>query len=648
MSIRKTLGGDRLGSGKKMKVDLHGYERSTHDLGYLWRSTMAAGTLVPFMHEIALPGDTFDINLGCDVKTHPTIGPLFGSFKVQLDVFLTPLRLYNSLMHNNMLGIGNDMSRVKLPKLTLQSLATDASEVDDIDNCQINPSCILKYLGISGVGFSATEDTSRSFNGVGLLEYWDIYKNYYSNKQEEVGAVLHTILPITNETVTSFKVSGEVITIYPTLTGIYCDSVTDCVIEYTGAVPYLDSIYIITDAGNIFLSELAKDTDYSGTGFIYFKLDLSKLGVGSTIVKAWRYRNQNDLYQGMPDVTFFNLSNIDDMRKAILAWNSEASAFDIGSQGITPYFWPASVNLPQGYYNSNMSQEGLALKTYQSDLFNNWLQTEWIDDINAISAIDTSSGEFTIDALNLSKKVYELLNRIAASGGTYDDWIDAVYVHDRYKRAETPMYMGGLSKELVFQEVISNAQSTEQPLGTLGGRGIMANKHKGGEIIIKVDEPCYIMGIVSLTPRIDYSQGNKWDVHLQTMNDLHKPHLDEIGFQDLMTEQLAWWNTQWEAGSNVWQTFAVGKQPAWINYMTNVNRTFGNFAIADNEMFMTLNRRYERNIDGSIDDLTTYIDPAKFNHIFAETSRDAQNFWVQIACDITARRKMSAKVMPNL
>ena len=82
--------------------------------------------------------------------------------------------------------------------------------------------------------------------------------------------------------------------------------------------------------------------------------------------------------------------------------------------------------------------------------------------------------------------------------------------------------------------------------------------------------------------------------------------------------------------------------------MTAVNEVRGNFAIATNEMFMTLNRRYETNGDDTIEDLTTYIDPVKFNQIFAQTSIDAQNFWVQIAKDVTARRKMSAKVMPNL
>ena len=83
--------------------------------------------------------------------------------------------------------------------------------------------------------------------------------------------------------------------------------------------------------------------------------------------------------------------------------------------------------------------------------------------------------------------------------------------------------------------------------------------------------------------------------------------------------------------------------------MTAYNTNHGNFAIVNNEMFMTLNRRYTQDrTTKAIKDVTTYIDPAKYNFIFAQTSLDSQNFWVQIAADITARRKMSARVMPNL
>ena len=137
------------------------------------------------------------------------------------------------------------------------------------------------------------------------------------------------------------------------------------------------------------------------------------------------------------------------------------------------------------------------------------------------------------------------------------------------------------------------------------------------------------------------------------MNDLHKPALDAIGFQDLITSKMAWWNTIiTEVG--VRNKFSAGKQPAWIDYMSNYNRTHGNFASGKSEEFMVLNRSYEidkQNITSEqsiIKDLTTYIDPTKFNYIFADQSLDAMNFWVQTKFDIKARRLISAKQIPNL
>ena len=89
--------------------------------------------------------------------------------------------------------------------------------------------------------------------------------------------------------------------------------------------------------------------------------------------------------------------------------------------------------------------------------------------------------------------------------------------------------------------------------------------------------------------------------------------------------------------------------------MTNVNKTYGNFAIKDNEAFMVMNRNYELEITGgatptkiAIGDLSTYIDPVKYNQIFADTSLSAQNFWVQTAVQMEVRRNISAKQIPNL
>ena len=51
---------------------------------------------------------------------------------------------------------------------------------------------------------------------------------------------------------------------------------------------------------------------------------------------------------------------------------------------------------------------------------------------------------------------------------------------------------------------------------------------------------------------------------------------------------------------------------------------------------------------GAISDLTTYIDPTKYNVAFADAKLSAKNIWVQCAIDCIVRRKMSAKQIPNL
>ena len=84
------------------------------------------------------------------------------------------------------------------------------------------------------------------------------------------------------------------------------------------------------------------------------------------------------------------------------------------------------------------------------------------------------------------------------------------------ERCETPVFEGGTSQEIVFQEVISNSATEQEPLGALAGRGVTTNRQRGGHIKIKVTEPGYIMCICSITPRIDYSQGNQWDTEIKT------------------------------------------------------------------------------------------------------------------------------------
>jgi len=684
--MKTELGGDRLGSGNKQEISLRNYERSTHDLGYIWRSSMASGTLVPFMSEVGLPGDSFDIDLDCDVKTLPTVGPLFGSYKVQLDVFECPVRLYNGKLHMNMLNIGMDMSEVLLPQLQLFGYYDE----DEGDNQQINSSSILSYLNIRGLGriSGGSSYIKREFNAVPYLSYWDIYKNYYANKQEERGFVVHSgnadvsfdmskcFVTVNGNTVVTKEIGATDQSVDTDPQGATGQVITTMEIRFVWnnndtvayGSPDVSGFEVDIDGSNFLLSELfgvinVPTVPEGGLDGGYLSVQCSDY-LGALGVADWDASQNSSVpntdgsvYVGQPVLQEFPLENIDDMRMDILEAVRNTTPFIVNYSSPAPYNYVLSQtgDLPGGSaeFYKTASQEGLGIKTYQSDLFNNWISTEWIDGtngVNEVTAVSTAGNEFTIDALNLANKVYNMLNRIAISGGSYDDWLDAVYTHERSKSVENPIYHGSLIKELAFEEVVSQADvevaNETQPLGTLAGRGRLTGKNKGGKIKIKVSEPSYIIGIVSLTPRIDYSQGNKWDTNLKTMNDLHKPALDEIGFQDLVTDQMAWFDSVCDSQGNVTYSSA-GKQPAWINYMTNVNQTRGDFAIQGNSMFMTLNRRYEHDATG-IGDLTTYVDPSKYNQIFAQTALDSQNFWVQISNRIIARRKMSAKVIPNL
>ena len=184
--IRKTIGKNTIGDEKKMAVNLKTYNRSTHDLSYVWRSTMAPGLLTPFLAEIALPGDVHEIDIEAKVLTQPTIGPLFGSFKLQGELYTVPIRLYNSALHNNMLNIGLNMSEIKLPKAKI-IIDTSDNPTENRQWSQINPSCVLSYLGYKGYGKllgDSGQTGSKKIQIVPLLGYLDIFKNYHANKQE--------------------------------------------------------------------------------------------------------------------------------------------------------------------------------------------------------------------------------------------------------------------------------------------------------------------------------------------------------------------------------------------------------------------------------------------------------------------------------
>lgn len=687
MGIKKTLGGDRLGSGRKMTQELHGFGRSSHNVSKIMRTDQAIGTIVPAWCQIGTTGSTFYIDMEAKTRTLPTNGPIFASMKHQIDVFVIPIRLYIGALHNNMLGIGLNMKEVKMPTYTIKSYSPNDKLKVDVNWQQISQDSLIAYLGMRQIGTSEQQEggnVERDTQALFLLAYWDIYKNYYANKQEGVGYVIGgAATGFMNMTLVNSEALNHIYQTYNMVTNKWANtqqlntSPTAAIRIQTEATNEEDAIAIFKEQVVLYqgkqstsgtkpyttYTEGAWTYKYQGNGVLYAKPVEGKKDWDTNLYVSSTQTGVNISRTGIK-LNKFDLSNIDKARLTILSKALEYNTpLNVNTAiPLDPYIYsvgavtndnrdtkgqPAPFEGNASWFN----QAGLSLRTYLSDRFNNWLSTEWIDGtngINEITAIQIVNNKLSMDALIMQKKIFDMLNRVAISDGSYNSWQEAVYGVRVARMAESPIYMGGASYEIVFSEVVSNSSSGDEPLGTLAGRGVETNKKGGRSLRIKCEEPSLIMALSSYVPRVDYSQGNKWWTRLETMDDLHKPNLDAIGFQELITDEICALDTKISLDGDLIYN-SIGKQVSWQEYMTDTNETFGDFAVGGGLDWMAFNRSYNfSSNENAVTDFTTYIDPVKFNVAFANAKLSAKNLWSQIAFNITARRVMSAKQIPNL
>ncbi len=659
MAIVRTLGKNTLGDNNKMKIAMRDYDMSTHDISTIFRSSIGVGMLVPFCKILCQKGDIIDINLINKTLSQPTLGPLFGSFKLQHFLFFGGLRLYNSWLHNNRTGIGMKMSDIKLPMMLARTYGTTTEA-----KTNISASSLYKYLGWSKsrrTGTAANTDVQK--NGVPLLMYLDIFKNFFANTQEKKFYMLKgagevtldiqdTYQDLSNGDYTIGKSTNSVDII--TTTNIHTNLTK---IDYKGFWGSI-KVTILESDGGLYHKTLSQLTSNALTDTI--TLDNVSANPYATILQFFTTKETAKYIK--TELGQYDLKILDQIRDVILHKKGNETLIlsgvnlDVSNNG--------STELKNMFDDLKVAQAnklgGMLLKTYDSDIFNNWVQTDWIDGaggITEITSIDITAndGKLTMDALNLQQKVYNMLNRIAVAGGTYRDWLETVYTAGKYlDRPETPVFIGGMTQYIEFDEVISKSATEtaygSQPLGDIAAIGRGGKPMNSGHVHYQCEEPGYIMGLMAITPMIDYSQGNDFDLNLQTIDDLHKPALDGIGYQDLIQEQMVGETSVYTNSGDInsLKHLSANKTVAWIDYMTNYNRTFGDFAAGEALDFMVLNRRYEVGSNNTITDLTTYIDPQKYIEIFADTSIDSQNFWVQTVIQATRRGNYSAKQIPFL
>lgn len=783
-------------SGEGMEVELHGYGGGTHNLSRTVRTSMMPGTLVPVYCNQMQPGDKWDIRFHAGVRTQPTIGPLYGSFELAIDVFKARMSLYNKLMHNNRTSLARNMATAYIPQIVLSgpniaNTSFNRFTMGAPNNAQISNSALIAYLGVRGLGHAAEENVGDltvqgEFNAIPVLMYYETVKNYYWNKQEQMAPVLSSELveapgllldyaavstPDTPNDMIDWKAANGTNAfsfpgwwgrihlnrgtgLRPTITSDAVDSpvqmrvapyatptdFTEYKMDYVEGVfykpsdPFGNSLdgaespnyypvqvgrkigYAIGPEVSVMWASQGGDpvTIHVQTFFEYYGTNVGG-GREVVILQSTKYSRDAASLINIPELSlsdrnslgqiiiqasasntlegvdpggvgyyevvgtsstnaivrttkeWFDIENIELMRDRILSQSASAplvltqAANTNQYMSMLPYstintpmsaYGPGIFNTPLPGMTSSVGRAaGLALKTYKSDRFNTWLNTDFVESLSEAVNVSAANGVVNINELNSAEKLYNLEARIAATEQTYTGWIQGTYGLTPDIEAEMPVFCGGATSSVVFDEVVSTAAATGEPLGTLAGRGNM--EPLNGEVHVQTDEPAMVMAIASITPIIAYTEGNRWFTRLKTFDDLHKPEFDGIGYQAVLLDEVAAWST--ERDSNGIPSYkSMGKQVAWAEYMTDVDENYGDFADVGGLEYLVLNRTYESAGQSAgatqfeVQDATSYIDPTKYNYAFASTTLDAQNFWLHVKFDIKAYRKVGNKEIPHV
>lgn len=334
----------------------------------------------------------------------------------------------------------------------------------------------------------------------------------------------------------------------------------------------------------------------------------------------------------------------------------------------------STVNMPSiGNYLYDICNGGLFCVPYLPDMMRNLLLNVESSKIN----VEVQNGQFSIDTLRFRNKLQRLVDRYDISGGRFSNWLRTVWGTSGGKRLDIPQLIGSTSLTIDPSNITSTANTytdtasgvTGSEIGQLAGNINQSNfkakdRNKNFKFYFSSNEPGTLVCCVSLIPKVDYSQGFDKGITDTLFADDYKPQFAQLGYQDVPISKYTTLPTVDFVTDEANVSYSndldsvVGKQIAWMDLMSNVNRVHGEFADGGYYQSWVLRRRYTDVIYSdstrTVPTLTQrnypsyYVDPRQYTYMFANTDFTDDNFMFQIAFDIRAVRPIGKRFMPTL
>ena len=149
----------------------------------------------------------------------------------------------------------------------------------------------------------------------------------------------------------------------------------------------------------------------------------------------------------------------------------------------------------------------------------------------------------TINSISMSMKQWRKLatmtvfrERMARTDGSYNQMIQAQFMHNPMWHEHSVKYCGGSYQPIVFSEVVQQSADASTPLGTTAGRAVSASS--GNNIHVKVDDYSIFMTVLTITPDDYYSQGIQRMWSELTQAEQYFPILNNLDPQAIKNKEI--------------------------------------------------------------------------------------------------------------
>lgn len=275
-----------------------------------------------------------------------------------------------------------------------------------------------------------------------------------------------------------------------------------------------------------------------------------------------------------------------------------------------------------------------------------------VDDTGNVTAAtavsgDTATQNALIDAVSYGISINDFRNVNAFQrwlennirrGYKYRDQIKTHYgVTVRYDELDMPEFIGGVSENVMVNQISQTVSSDTQVLGDYAGQASAVGQ--GNTITHYCDEHGFIIGILCVKPVANYSQLLPKFFNVTDAFDYYFPEFGHIGMQPIKYSEVTPLQANLEGKLN--DTF--GYQRAWYDLIASTDEVHGLFR-SDFRNYL-INRTFDGTPELGAE--FTVMDPEQINDVFAYTG-DTDKILGQIYFDCSKKTPIPLYGIPKL